>query len=209
MFLEAILVAIHDRMDTRSAIADTMMMAMSTAMSAVPRRSSRRLSDFSDIAHLTNGFKKWRDSSKVTPGEWVHEYLRQKYPSVRAEFEKNAQLVKQHQQTITDIIEMAVESFARFNFADDSLGPLLVSYASENGILEEREGFDRLYWARVSEALCQLSRQFPLKSHKWDTVSSWRIVILFIINKIEYGFQLETKSLKSQRSFDNPCYSKA
>ncbi|KHN77213.1 hypothetical protein Tcan_15462 [Toxocara canis] len=116
MFLEAILVAIHDRMDTRSAIADTMMMAMSTAMSA-------------------NGFKKWRDSSKVTPGEWVHEYLRQKYPSVRAEFEKNAQLVKQHQQTITDIIEMAVESV---DSLDDSLGPLLVSYASENGILEER-----------------------------------------------------------------------
>uniref|UniRef100_A0A915ACC9 Uncharacterized protein n=1 Tax=Parascaris univalens TaxID=6257 RepID=A0A915ACC9_PARUN len=139
-------------MDARSAIADAMMMAMSTAVSAVPRRTSRRLSDFSDIAHLTvafngirltekqkewikNGFKKWRENSKVTPGEWVYEYLRQKYPSVRVDFEKNEQLVREHQQTITNIIEMAVESV---DSLDDSLGPLLVSYASENGILEER-----------------------------------------------------------------------
>uniref|UniRef100_A0A914RRG1 Uncharacterized protein n=1 Tax=Parascaris equorum TaxID=6256 RepID=A0A914RRG1_PAREQ len=128
-------------MDARSAIADAMMMAMSTAVSAVPRRTSRRLSDFSDIAHLTVAFngirltEKQKEWIKVTPGEWVYEYLRQKYPSVRVDFEKNEQLVREHQQTITNIIEMAVESV---DSLDDSLGPLLVSYASENGILEER-----------------------------------------------------------------------
>ncbi|VDK46523.1 unnamed protein product [Anisakis simplex] len=209
-------------MDSRSAIADTMMMAMSTAISAVPRRNSRRLSDFSDIAHLTvsftgihlnekqkhwvvNGFRKWREKSKVTAGEWVHQYIRHKYSTTRFEFEKNHEMVKQYERTITDIIEMAVESV---DSLDDSLGPLLVSYAGENGILEEREGFGRLYWTRVSEGLCQLARQFPIRTHKWDTISSWRIIILFIVKKIEYGFQLETKSLASERSFDNPCYSK-
>lgn len=68
------------------------------------------------------------------------------------------------------------------------------------------EGFDRRFWGYVAEALCALSRDFPLKRHKWDTISAWRIIVLFIVKKLEYGFQLGINSMKSDQSFDNPCY---
>uniref|UniRef100_A0A0N5AH18 GLOBIN domain-containing protein n=1 Tax=Syphacia muris TaxID=451379 RepID=A0A0N5AH18_9BILA len=183
-----------------------MMTAMSSAMS-MPRRTSRRLSDFSDIAYLTvafNGFsltekqkqlikigyKKWSESTTVTVGEWVYQYIFHKFPSVKGKFAKDEKSLAENQRRITDIIEMAVESV---DSLDDSLGSFLVSYSSENGFLGESEGFDRGYWEIVSEALCQLSRHFPVKSHKSDTVLAWRIVILFVINKIEYGFNLDEK----------------
>ncbi|CAJ0578091.1 unnamed protein product, partial [Mesorhabditis spiculigera] len=212
-------------MDARSAIADTMMMAMSTAIHAVPRRSSRRLSDFSDIAHLTvsftgisltprqhklikTGYECWRNTQKQTAGEWALDYVARRDPQLRLQFERHQELAKAHAAAITDVLEMAVESVEAL---DDSLGPLLVSYASQNGVLEEKECFDRIYWSRVSEALCQLARQFPIKSQKWDTVAAWRIVILFIVNKIDYGFQLEKKEgplllAHQNASFDNPAY---
>ncbi|CAJ0954924.1 unnamed protein product, partial [Mesorhabditis belari] len=210
-------------MDARSAIADTMLMAMSTAIHAVPRRSSRRLSDFSDIAHLTvsfngisltprqhklikNGYERWRRESEQTAGEWTLDYVARRDSQLRLDFERHRELAKIHAAAITDVLDMAVESVEAL---DDSLGPLLVSYSSQNGVLEEKECFDRNYWSRVSEALCQLARQFPIKTHKWDTVAAWRIVILFIVNKIDYGFQLEKNgapSLTQQHSFDNPAY---
>ncbi|VDD94707.1 unnamed protein product [Enterobius vermicularis] len=186
---------------------ETMMTAMTSAMSAVPRRSSRRLSDFSDIAYLTVafdgfsltekqkqlikvGYKKWCENATETVGEWVYQYIFQKFPSMKMKFDKNPELLSDHERKITDIVEMAVESV---DSLDDSLGSFLVSYPSEGKFLGEPDGFDRAYWEVVSEALCQLSRQFPIKTHKSDTILAWRIVILFIMNKIEYGFRLEKK----------------
>lgn len=74
------------------------------------------------------------------------------------------------------------------------LATVLNDYATvPNAYFCIADGFDRAYWEVVSEALCQLSRQFPIKTHKSDTILAWRIVILFIMNKIEYGFRLEKK----------------
>uniref|UniRef100_A0A914E547 Uncharacterized protein n=1 Tax=Acrobeloides nanus TaxID=290746 RepID=A0A914E547_9BILA len=211
-------------MDSKLAISDVMLMAMSTAVSAVPRRTSRRLSDFSDIAHLTvtfNGisltpkqkswikcaFDKWKKKSPVSVGDWVHTYIQQRHKDWKNELSKKSHLVQLYSETITKIIEMAIESL---DSLDDSLGSLLVSYTSDNGILNGKEGFDLTYWTYVSEALCHLAKEFPVKSNKWETVNGWRIVILFLTNKLEYGFHLEespkSKSLRYERSFDNPCY---
>ncbi|GMR53374.1 hypothetical protein PMAYCL1PPCAC_23569, partial [Pristionchus mayeri] len=207
-----------ESMDARSALADTMLMAVSTALQVVPRRSSRRLSDFSDIAHLTvqfdgvtlshqqrklikNGYESWRKKSCLSAGRWVHSFVASKDDRLREMMERNEVTTKRHEETMTQLLDMAVESLESL---DDSLGPLLISYTSPQGAFEEKAGFDRVYWSRVSEGMCQLARHFPSKANKYETVCAWRIVVLFICNKIELGFNLLEKEPKD--GFDNPCY---
>ncbi|KAF8366576.1 hypothetical protein PRIPAC_84405 [Pristionchus pacificus] len=209
---------IKESMDARSALADTMLMAVSTALQVVPRRSSRRLSDFSDIAHLTvqfdgvtlnhqqrklikNGYDSWRKKSCISSGRWVHSFVSSKDDRLKEIMEGNEETTRIHEETITHLLDMAVESLESL---DDSLGPLLISYTGPQGVFEEKDGFDRLYWSRVSEGMCQLARNFPSKANKYETVCAWRIVVLFICNKIELGFNLLEK--ESRDGIDNPCY---
>ncbi|GMT28296.1 hypothetical protein PFISCL1PPCAC_19593, partial [Pristionchus fissidentatus] len=213
-----LLLKIKKSMDARSALADTMLMAVSTAMQVVPRRASRRLSDFSDIAHLTvefngirlnqqqrklikSGYDRWRKKSCVSAGEWVHSFVSSKDYRLKEVMEREEETTRLHRETITHLLEMAVESL---DCLDDNLGPLLISYTSPQGVFEEKAGFDREYWSRISEGMCQLARNFPSKTNKYETICAWRIVVLFICNKIEMGFNLNEK--EPREGFDNPCY---
>lgn len=61
-------------METGYAITQNIYMAMSAAISVVPHRSSRTLSDFSDIAHLTVAFHGMRLSDKQKL--WIKVYAK-------------------------------------------------------------------------------------------------------------------------------------
>lgn len=52
----------------------------------------------------------------MVPGEWVHAYAIKKYPTMKALFKKHENLARVYTQTITKIIEMAVESVDSLGF---------------------------------------------------------------------------------------------
>ncbi|VDN05940.1 unnamed protein product [Thelazia callipaeda] len=181
--------------------------------------NKQNLPDFSDIVHLTiafqgislsseqmtlvkNALKCWSEKTKSTPGEMAHLYIRKKYPNMRQEFEKHQKLSEFYQSTINKIIDMAVEIIGSL---DDSLGPLLVSYAEGSGILTGRDCFDQYYWQKVFEALCTLPHQFP-RLKRQEVTLNWRIIILFLCYKIEYAVQLQNQYAYNRYSFDNPCF---
>lgn len=176
--------------------------------------------DFSDIAHLTVAFEGiclpreqmklvkdtldfWSRRTHSTPGEMAHLYIKKKYPFMREKFAKYRELTNVYQNAITKIIDMAVESD---DSLDNSLGPLLVSYAEDSGVFKERVCFDYHYWQRICEALCELPQQFPRSKHRREITLTWRIIILFLYYKIEYAVELQHRRTHEYHSFDNPSY---
>uniref|UniRef100_A0AC35TNR4 RUN domain-containing protein n=1 Tax=Rhabditophanes sp. KR3021 TaxID=114890 RepID=A0AC35TNR4_9BILA len=205
-------------METKSALSEAMMVAFSTAASVVPKKTSRNLSDFRDIAHLavavngfvltprqrlliTTSYSKWHKKSKILVGDWVHKYLIENTKDLKEILmdDQNKEVVKLYSSTITDIIDMAVESL---DYLDDALGPLLVSYTASGGILSGQALFDAHYWKCVCEALCQLVGKELSYSRliKYDTIYSWRILILFISAKIASGLEIKEGSVGSRSS---------
>ncbi|VDK36179.1 unnamed protein product [Gongylonema pulchrum] len=162
-------------------------------------KSKRCLPDFSDIAHLAISFQgiclpseqmnlvkealeRWSCKAHSTPGEMAHLYIRDRYPNMRLLFDKYSQLTSIYQDTVTNIIEMVVESA-------DSLGC-----------------FNRSYWRKVCEALCELPHQFPRMRRRSEVTLAWRIIILFLFCKIEYAMELRHRCVQAFHSYDNPCY---
>uniref|UniRef100_A0A0N4ZUR1 Exocyst subunit Exo70 family protein n=1 Tax=Parastrongyloides trichosuri TaxID=131310 RepID=A0A0N4ZUR1_PARTI len=209
-------------METKSAISEAMMVAFSTAASVVPKKSSRNLSDFKDIAHLavavngfvltprqrlliTTSYEKWQKKKcNETVGEWVHKYVCENYKDLKAIITdpKNKDVVMLYSSTITSIVDMAIESL---EYLDDALGPLLVSYTADGGLLSEYEDlFGEHYWKCVCEALCQFGKELSYsRLLRYDTIYAFRIVILFISKKILNGFQMKHEEVILSDGSDN------
>ncbi|CEF65799.2 Hypothetical protein SRAE_2000047500 [Strongyloides ratti] len=213
-------------METKSAISEAMMVAFSTAVSVVPKKTSRNLSDFKDIAHLavavngfaltprqrlliTTSYTKWqkkKNNNNETVGQWVHKYICDNYKDLKKILTnpKNKDAVELYTKTITSIIDMSVESL---EYLDDALGPLFVSYTAEGGLLSEYEDlFNEYYWKCVCEALCQFGKELSYsRLLRYDTIYAFRIVILFISKKITNGLQMKHEEFSGCINNDNSC----
>uniref|UniRef100_A0A0K0EJW8 Cyclin N-terminal domain-containing protein n=1 Tax=Strongyloides stercoralis TaxID=6248 RepID=A0A0K0EJW8_STRER len=210
-------------METKSAISEAMMVAFSTAVSVVPKKTSRNLSDFKDIAHLavavngfaltprqrlliTTSYAKWqkKKGNNETVGQWVHRYICDNYKDLKQILTdpKNKEAVELYTTTITSIIDMSIESL---EYLDDALGPLFVSYTAEGGLLSGYEDlFNEYYWKCVCEALCQFGKELSYsRLLRYDTIYAFRIVILFISKKITNGFQMKHEGFSGCISNDN------
>uniref|UniRef100_A0A0N5BMC7 DUF3475 domain-containing protein n=1 Tax=Strongyloides papillosus TaxID=174720 RepID=A0A0N5BMC7_STREA len=211
-------------METKSAISEAMMVAFSTAVSVVPKKTSRNLSDFRDIAHLavavngfvltprqrlliTTSYAKWQKKKvNETVGQWVHKYICDNYKDLKKILTdpNNKEAVELYTTTITSIIDMSIESL---EYLDDALGPLLVSYTAQGGLLSEYEDlFNEYYWKCVCEALCQFGKELSYsRLLRYDTIYAFRIVILFISKKISNGFEMKHGGGGECTNNDNSC----
>uniref|UniRef100_A0A914XCJ0 Globin family profile domain-containing protein n=1 Tax=Plectus sambesii TaxID=2011161 RepID=A0A914XCJ0_9BILA len=178
------------------------------------RSSHKRLSDFSDIAHLaiaSHGMQlsarqkqliktAWTESNRKgthAAGEWIFHRIFSNRPELKTLFKlENVSLNKmtnepqfqKHARVFTDVLEMSVDSM---DALDDSLGPLLVSYGSRHATFVVEHGFRAEYWDAFSVAMCEYAASWKIKNNRVETIQAWRLLVLFLVNKVKQGFELE------------------
>lgn len=65
-------------------------------------------------------------------------------------------------------------------------------YKENNNYRSRSEhGFRAEYWDAFSVAMCEYAASWKIKANRVETVQAWRLLVLFLVNKVKQGFELE------------------